>query len=391
MKENNNDLIPFEILRMDPFGQGVSTYEDKMLFIPKTLPGEIGQATITDKKGTKVLFGEVVELEKNSQQRQEPECQHFENCSGCSYLHTNYEEELAHKKAAYGFLFKKYMDLENIEIVAAPHRLHYRNRLQLHYDLKKRRLGFINGGRIIEVPHCLLGKELIKEKVKELYQDSKWMKIISAKAPAKGHLELYDQGNGTVQVTINEPYAAGGFTQVYEEMGQKAKELIHRYFDEEQARGLPTLDIFGGNGFLSEGVGKSRVVCDSNVSEKSKSSNKNLYVQVNLFEKYAMARVEKFIHKHIKDNKLPNSHKWNLIVDPPRSGFKTLGKLTNLGSLKNNIHKMAYLSCHPQSFKRDLDLLMQSGDWQLEKLIFLDFFPGTHHLETLAFIRPASS
>jgi 23S rRNA (uracil1939-C5)-methyltransferase len=124
------------------------------------------------------------------------------------------------------------------------------------------------------------------------------------------------------------------------------------------------------------------------VPDKKKTLGKNTFVEVNLFEKYAMARVEKFIHKHLKDNKLSSETHWNVIIDPPRSGFKTLGKLTNLGALKGKVQKMAYLSCNPQSLKRDIDILMESGQWELEKLTFLDFFPSTHHLEALAFFIP---
>lgn len=385
-----NQTVTFEILRMDPFGQGVSQADEKILFIPDTLPGEKGTATITDTKGQKVLFGKVENREVSSPHRKEPDCIHFDRCQGCSYLHTSYEEELKHKKAAYSFLFKKYKTPEEIEIIGAPERLHYRNRLQLHYDLKKRKLGFLNDGRIQEVPQCLLGKESLQNKLKELYQDSSWTKLVPRSAPTDGHLELYEKKDGEISVAFNEPYAHGGFSQVYEAMGLKAKALIQEFFDEEVAKGLPTLDVFGGSGFLSGGVGKSRVVCDSVVPDKNKTLGKHTFVQVNLFEKYAMARVEKFIHKHIKDNKISSEGHWNLIIDPPRSGFKTLGKLTNLGSLKNKVHKLAYLSCNPQSFKRDLDILMEQGEWQLEKLTFLDFFPGTHHLESLAFLSPKS-
>jgi 23S rRNA (uracil1939-C5)-methyltransferase len=47
-------------------------------------------------------------------------------------------------------------------------------------------------------------------------------------------------------------------------------------------------------------------------------------------------------------------------------------------------HKIIYMSCNPESFKRDLSELTS---YTLEGLEAFDMFPQTPHLETLAILK----
>ena len=48
--------------------------------------------------------------------------------------------------------------------------------------------------------------------------------------------------------------------------------------------------------------------------------------------------------------------------------------------------RMAYLSCSAGTLRRDLDALVQTG-YAVERITPYDFFPQTHHVETLALLR----
>ena len=85
--------LQFEIESMDPMGQGVAKIDGKPCFIPKALPGEQGQATLT-KASKGVLFAKLDALDISADNRQEPQCKHFASCPGCHYLHTDYQSEL---------------------------------------------------------------------------------------------------------------------------------------------------------------------------------------------------------------------------------------------------------------------------------------------------------
>ncbi|MBI1837258.1 MAG: 23S rRNA (uracil(1939)-C(5))-methyltransferase RlmD [Flavobacteriia bacterium] len=69
-----------------------------------------------------------------------------------------------------------------------------------------------------------------------------------------------------------------------------------------------------------------------------------------------------------------------LILDPPRAGIapKTLQKVIDLGA--NNI---VYISCNPSTQARDTETLMKAG-YRLDKLSFVDQFPHTGHIESIA-------
>lgn len=387
-----NDIKTYKIERVDPFGQGVALGEvdnpesDKVTFIPKTLPGEVVRAKVIQQKGKKVQFAETQELIESSKLRVDPECPHFKNCQGCSFLHTSYENEVDLKKDAYSYLFKNLISSDSIEFISAPKRLHYRNRIQLHYDLNKKILGFKNRDGIHEVPECLIATPAILERVKELYDNQSWLELLSRRDPPEGHMELslWDE---KVQITINQEYSAGGFRQVYEDMGIKAREIIEGYFHASEAseNEVATLELFGGHGFLSENLPGPKVICDSGPEPTKELPPTSNYVGTNLYGKWAPAKISKVIKK--KEKEFPQIKEWNLIIDPPRSGFKTIEQFTQLEDLVNKTGRIAYLSCHPQGQKRDLEILLKNPNWKLEKLIFLDFFPATHHLESLALLK----
>ena len=72
----------FIIDHIDPLGQGVFKEDEKIYFIPKTLPGESG--TFEVKKSSKgVHFGQLKDLSKTSPDRIQAECKFFEKCGGC--------------------------------------------------------------------------------------------------------------------------------------------------------------------------------------------------------------------------------------------------------------------------------------------------------------------
>lgn len=71
-----------------------------------------------------------------------------------------------------------------------------------------------------------------------------------------------------------------------------------------------------------------------------------------------------------------------LVIDPPRAGISPRG-LKQIVSLK--IPNIIYVSCNPVTLARDLKVLTDSG-YQINRLIPVDFFPHTPHLEVMAFL-----
>ncbi len=46
-----------------------------------------------------------------------------------------------------------------------------------------------------------------------------------------------------------------------------------------------------------------------------------------------------------------------------------------------------YVSCNPATLVRDLQVLLESGRYQLSDITPMDMFPHTHHIETVVRLR----
>jgi len=70
-----------------------------------------------------------------------------------------------------------------------------------------------------------------------------------------------------------------------------------------------------------------------------------------------------------------------ILIDPPRQGAAEIMVLLP----KLQAKQIIYISCNPATLARDLALLDNSG-YELCRLITMDMFPQTHHLECVALL-----
>lgn len=359
------ELISFEIERLDPLGQGVSKINDKISFIPKTLPGEKGSAQLTGKKKG-VHFAQAKEITNPSPERVEPECPHYAECSGCAYLHTSYALELQNKRESFErqISFSSFKESE-LECHAAPTRFGYRNRIQLHYDLKRKSLGYFRGKSqsIHKVNECLLPSKELKTALENLYENDSWLEQVAPHAPVQGHVELYDK-DGSISTAWNQSYSSGGFSQVNEAMNSKALSLWQSFY-EQSGKPKQVLDVFGGSGNLTRAFNESQVTIIDSYCDESLLSKHQRFLKADLY----------------KNPEIPEGPTDLLIFDPPRSGFKEACEWIE----KINPKFIGYQSCFSDTMIRDLKNI---GDhWKVSSIHLLDFFPGTHHYEAIIFLE----
>ncbi len=359
-----NRPVPFKISSIDSLGQGVSKISERITFIPKTLSGEEGEAEIqAEKKG--VAFARLKNLTKSSPERITPVCIHFDRCPSCHYLHTSYEQELILKKENFEKLFRN-LPLPEIKVIPAPRRTGYRNRIQLHYDTKKRTLGMLDArsSEIIQVPNCLIGEDEVLKKLKELYSNELWLNVAS-KNPESVHVEIYHK-DGATHLNWNREYASGGFTQVFQEMNEKLRIEIADWYGTEPKK---VLDLFAGDGNISNNLPNSGRLCVDIYTEPKESE----FLSQSLYDEKALSRVLNVLKKK---NLTPDI----LILDPPRSGLIDLNKWLE----EITPARVAYVSCDPHTLVRDLQRV--SG-YHLTGALLLDFFPSTFHFESLIFLE----
>jgi len=70
-----------------------------------------------------------------------------------------------------------------------------------------------------------------------------------------------------------------------------------------------------------------------------------------------------------------------IVLDPPRTGAKK--EIEKIVQLKPRA--IIYISCEPTTLARDIKKLISSG-YRLEKIIPLDMFPQTFHIETVSLL-----
>ncbi len=359
--------VNFEIAHMDPMGQGVSRDGKTVTFIAGTLPGETGRAVVY-KKSKGVQFAKLESLDGTADNRCEPSCPHFQECPGCHYLHTDYASELRYKRAALARHLAHFSIPENsIELVPAPRRLAYRNRVQLHYRHKY--IGMLDtvSNQVVEIPHCQILQEELQPAFDKLYADKSWTQAHTG----HGHCELYVR-DGEVSEQWDADYSHGGFSQVYDEMNLELQERVQRQLEELSASNV--LDLFSGQGNLSNNFstrGGERTLVDSYWGGGDTQAPEN-FIKLDLYAEDALKRFFRRCGKKKFDT---------LLVDPPRRGFPDLDSWVK----KLKPQQLLYVSCNPASLARDLRSL--TSTYRLEAVQLLDLFPATYHFETLVALQ----
>ena len=370
--------IKFKIDHIDPLGQGVSKTEDQVCFIEKVLPGEEGTVdAIKSKKKGRLIFSTLdstTVLSEASSKRIESECIHFNECSGCHFLHTSYENEIEIKETTVKRMFS-YIEQMKVtpSVICAADRFKYRNRIQLHYNNETGELGFVDAlrSKIVRVDSCKVVKSSISSKLKELYQDNSWMKLTKHEKP-KGHIEIYEQ-NREVSVHINKSYAHGGFSQVNEEMNEKMKKHLHSEVRKYVKENTALLDLFGGGGNLTAELAEYKTLVVDGFPPKDRDLKEHQsFKQIDLYEKDALIKLKAERKKFSR---------MAIILDPPRSGMKNIQELIDL--VKPEYIFM--INCEASSAIRDIKSI--SSSFEIIDTTIFDLFPGTRHFETFTTIR----
>jgi tRNA/tmRNA/rRNA uracil-C5-methylase (TrmA/RlmC/RlmD family) len=144
--------------------------------------------------------------------------------------------------------------------------------------------------------------------------------------------------------------------------------------------GSVVADLYAGAGLftapLADAVGETgSVLSVEGAPGASRDARKNLHGAPHV--EIIQGRVERILRQKPRDFDA-------IVLDPPRAGAgkAVVGQLIATGP-----RAIAYVSCDPASFARDVGYFQQGG-WSLAGLRALDLYPHTHHLETVALLTP---
>ncbi len=96
-KKQNYPLIEgLEITTLAAEGKAMGRWNDQVVFVPMTVPGDVVDVQIRIKR-RRFMEGVVVNYRKHSDQKINPFCSHFGVCGGCKWQNLGYDEQLRFK------------------------------------------------------------------------------------------------------------------------------------------------------------------------------------------------------------------------------------------------------------------------------------------------------
>lgn len=173
-------LENIEIKKIAAEGKSIAYVEDKVLFVPNTIPGDVVDVQVTRKRKS-FLEGFVTKIHRYSDLRIEPACAHFGICGGCKWQNLPYEKQLEFKQQEIVENLQRIGKVKSLNvypIIGSAQTFNYRNKLEFTFSSKRfltrdeigttadiertPALGFHVPGlfdKVVDVEHCHLQGE----------------------------------------------------------------------------------------------------------------------------------------------------------------------------------------------------------------------------------------
>ena len=139
-KKANYPLIEgLEITGLAAEGKALGHYNDIVVFVPLTVPGDVVDVQIRSKR-RRFMEGTVVRYVRRSPVREEPVCEHFGVCGGCKWQNLPYAEQLRHKQQQVEDQLRRIgrIELPPVSpIIGSKATTFYRNKLEFTFAPKR--------------------------------------------------------------------------------------------------------------------------------------------------------------------------------------------------------------------------------------------------------------
>lgn len=412
-------------------GNGLGHHDGKVVFVPHTAPGDRVSCRVVKSK-KRFAEARIEKVLESSAERCPPACPVFGLCGGCQWQHLPYVEQVRWKEQIFADLLQRQSGIDRariLSLVPSPKPWHYRSRAQLKIQVKGRQLvmGFYRRGSHAVVDHqqCpILDPRLnqaatVFRKALNGFRHLRHMPQLDLGVGDDGQVRavlhylgteetavaeflrsrisdagiaLFLQGGrkGKPQpvcgeedlcIRVGEPpltlaYGPGGFAQVNLEQNRALVKMVTDTVRESGARRI--LDLYCGMGNLSLPVARqvSDVVGVEDFAPaivKARANATHNDIDNASFHHLSAAGAA---------TQLAKGPGFDLVMlDPPRSG--AFDVVANLLVLRPR--HILYVSCEPPTLVRDLQPLLQGG-YRLEWSRPFDFFPQTHHIESVTLL-----
>ena len=374
MSFNIGDQVSLTIHDIAFGGEGVGRIEQMVVFVPFVITGETVEAEITEVKKN-FARAKLLRVLTPSPHRVEPECRYFGACGGCQYQHMDYAEQLRMKHKQISDLFERVgrISPQVVQpVLPCPAPYGYRNRIMIRSQWngreKKLEIGFIRADNkfVEDIEECRIAEPALNEQIKE----------VRANPPPKGGIKVVLRVQPENWEVPRDSFFQNNFFLL-----PKLVETVRTFVKTGGARHL--IDLYCGVGFF--GIETADAV-DSFVGVEYDqpaigAARKNLETRKIRNGEFISAKVEDVLPELLQRF---SPEKTTVILDPPRKGCwpATLELLR-----QTRPAQVIYVSCHPATMARDLNILCGDGVFNLAQVQPLDMFPQTQHVECVADLR----
>lgn len=390
------------IERLNDTGDGVGNYSGKIIFVPKTVFGDL--VDVYDYlEYKKYMIATKYDIIEYSSDRIDLKCPYFDMCGGCQIMNLSYDKQIIYKKNKVVLMFKKYANIDiNPEIIGTS-QFNYRNKIIL--EVKDGKLGLYkyHSHDIICINECLLAISSINMIIKLINDNCNLFLVnrIMIRTSFDNSIMVSFYGNikyGDLDflkdrvnsIYINDELVYGkdriitrlgkymfeisnnSFFQVNYEQMIRLYDKVYEYLPS----GGKVMDLYCGTGSIGIYVSsKCSSVLGVEINESAvEDANRNKILNNISNIDFICGDVSLVIDE--------NNYFDSIIVDPPRAGLSTKTKDILLKICSNNI---IYVSCNPMTLVRDIKDL--NCKYYVKDITLFDMFPNTYHCESIVLLK----
>lgn len=372
------DRLTVEISDIAFGGEGVGRVQDFVVFVPFTAPGETVEAELIE---VRKRFGRarLLQVINPSSERVEPPCPYFGQCGGCQYQHLSYETQLAVKLKQVRDHFERIGGLDPTcisPVLPCPQIYGYRNRIMIRSQWDKFKqglnIGFIRHDNrlVIDIQECKIAESALNDQIQ----------FVRAHPPPKGGLKVVLRIPPDGWEVPKDSFFQNNFF-LLPKLVETVRECLLRAGTDH------LLDIYCGVGFFAlelanhvrsfAGVELDRLAIRAARENASARGINNGEFVAGSADETVPSLLQRF-----------TPGRTTLLLDPPRKGCPP----DMLELLRQNRPaQVIYVSCHPATMARDLNILCAQDVFKVTQVIPLDMFPQTAHVECVADLRLGSA
>jgi tRNA/tmRNA/rRNA uracil-C5-methylase (TrmA/RlmC/RlmD family) len=355
-------------------GDGVARKDDFVIFVPFVIPGETAEIEITEVK-KRFCRARLLRVTIPSAERCVPVCPHFGACGGCQYQHMAYATQLRVKRKQVADLFQRIGGLTEervAPVVPCPQPYGYRNRIMIRSQWNKPEqrlnIGFVRGdcGLVEDVLDCKIAEPALSQQIQH----------VRANPPPRGGIKVVLRIPPENWEVPPDAFFQNNFFLL---PGLVA--TVRAALADSGARHL--VDLYCGVGFFGIELASAvesfvgveydqRAIAAARRNAAARQCRNGEFIAATVEE--ALPRL---VHRF-------SAEATAVVLDPPRKGCRP--EILELLRTQRP-RQVIYVSCHPATMARDLNILTADGVFKLAGVTPLDMFPQTQHVECVADLR----